>query len=91
MKPVNGLTSWHETHFEVVDEIVRRLNFDEKQETPISKLRNKLGRSGMYDLAEDITDRFEEEFKNFKWDGEFFDEIEKFCIEELDVKLKDYV
>ncbi|MFW6272925.1 MAG: hypothetical protein ACOC2U_04005 [bacterium] len=88
MKPVNGLTSWHETHFEVVDEIVRRLNFDKKQETPISKHYEKVGRGGMYDLAKDITDRFEEKYKDFEWDGNFFDEIEKFCAEELDVNLE---
>ena len=84
METVNGKTSWNETHFEIVDEIVRRLNFDSKGETRLSKLHNQVGRGGLYELAEELTDKFELKFKDREWDGEFFDEIEEFCSFELD-------
>lgn len=91
MKPVNGLTSWHETHYEVVDEMTRRLHKDEDCTQPISKFVEQNGRGGLYELAEELTDEFEEKFKDYEWDGEFFDEIENFCILKLDIELKEYV
>lgn len=37
----------------------------------------------MYELAEELTDKFETLNQNREWDGEFFDEIEAFLIEEF--------
>lgn len=87
MKPVNGLTSWHETHFEIVSEINSRLVDSNVYTSNVHKYREQHGTSAMYGLAEDLTDKFERKFENFEWDGEFIDEIEKFCIEELDKNL----
>lgn len=81
MKPVNGLTSWHETHFEIVSEIVLRLHKDDSTLLKYYNQHNGIG--GMYELAEELTDKFEKKFEDFEWDGEFFDEIEKFCETEL--------
>jgi hypothetical protein len=37
------------------------------------------GTGGIYELAEQWTDEFENLHLDQEWDGEFFDEIEKFC------------
>jgi hypothetical protein len=76
-------TSWIETHHEVVAAITLQL-----EENPIGseRIRNRYeaqGTGGMYELAEELTDKFETLNQNREWDGEFFDEIEAFLIEEF--------
>jgi len=39
----------------------------------------KQGTGGMYELAIDWTNEFEEQNIGREWDGEFFDEVEEFC------------
>ena len=76
-------TSWIETHYEVVAAITLQL-----EENPIGseRIQNRYkaqGTGGMYELAEELTDKFETLNQNREWDGEFFDEIEAFLCEEL--------
>jgi len=73
----NGFTSWQETHFEIARFIS---SYDEDGGGLIGLTAVMQGIGGMYELAEDWTDEFEELNKNRDdWDGEFFDEIESFC------------
>jgi hypothetical protein len=88
MKFPNGFTSWMETHHEVVAFITKQLMvFDHtaaiNQDAPhkIYETASEVGTYGMYDLAKAWTNEFEELNKGRKWDGDgdYFDEIEKFC------------
>lgn len=74
--------SWHETHFEIVQALIMALN--KRVETNMVKERHKeQGTGGMYELAQELTDKFESENMNREWDGEFFDEIDEFLQKEL--------
>jgi hypothetical protein len=72
-----------ETHHEIVTEITERIN----DRTYTGWLRDEQKNNGFcafYDVAEMLTDEFENKFKGREWDGEFWDEIEKFSKEKLD-------
>lgn len=84
MELKNGKASWLETYFEIVSEIISRLN---NQNSPVFKMKQEHGHSILYNFAEELTDKFETKYQNYDWDGEFIDEIEKFAIVELDVNL----
>ena len=75
--------SWTETHFEVVSAIT----FHSRQEPITSKVvaerLEAQGTGGLYELAVELTNEFEEINRNRQWDGEFFDEIEGFIEERL--------
>ena len=78
----NGFTSWYETFFEVVSDITIALT----SSTPpyrIDCTQNKQGHGGLYELAKELTDKFETKNKGVMWDGEFFDSIYKFLDKEL--------
>jgi hypothetical protein len=79
MKFPNGFTSWMETHHEVVAFFERRDTFDEGG--IIQEIADSQGTVGLYELAREWTDEFERLNKGRKWDvdGDFFDEIKKFC------------
>jgi hypothetical protein len=83
----NGFASWQETHYEVVaaitNEIADDLNSGFREDLVHKTLREN-GHGGLYELAEELTDEFELLNKDREWDGEFFDEIERF----LDEKFK---
>lgn len=78
----NGFTSWYETHHELVDMI----SFELRKKFPCEKLRKiseELGTGGAYELAKELTDKFEDLNKGRQWDGEFFEEIEEFARKEF--------
>ena len=76
----NGFQSWQETHFEVVSFI----NDPDNTNSPIiQEVYEENGTGGMYELAEDLTDEFEELNKDKNWDGDFFDEIYSFLFDKL--------
>jgi hypothetical protein len=77
----NGFESWQETHFEVVSEIAKRDYLCTS--TIIENIRESQGIGGLYELAEELTDRFEVLNKDREWDGEFFYEIEQYLNKEL--------
>lgn len=79
----NGFTSWMETHHEVVSAIAIELNKDETTSQIISEWKEAQGTGGMYELAKELTDKFEKANKGREWDGDFFDEIEAFLKIEL--------
>jgi hypothetical protein len=84
----NGFESWQETHYEVVAAITTELiSYDEYSNFNHQLIRTTLqekGHGGLYELANDLTDEFELKNQDREWDGEFFDEIERF----LDEKFK---
>lgn len=81
---VNGFTSWEETHFEVVSAISLQANKDKPCKV-IADIIESQGTGGLYELAEELTDKFEKIHKDRQWDGEFFDAIEAFLDVELDI------
>lgn len=84
MIAINGNTNWAETHFEIVKAIVLEL----ERETPSQKLERisrDEGTGGLWELAESLTDKFEKENEDREWDGEYFDELEKFLSMELGI------
>jgi hypothetical protein len=73
----NGFDNWYETHHEVVSFMERECRRSEDCE--VVKVLYTQGTGGIYELAKEWTDEFEKLNKGREWDGEFFDEIEKFC------------
>jgi hypothetical protein len=83
----NGFAAWQETHYEVVAAITNEIADDlnsEFREDLVHKTLRENGHGGLYELAEELTDEFELLIKGREWDGEFFEEIERF----LDEKFK---
>lgn len=77
----NGLTSWIETHHEIVDIItcLRGLG----NEPFLENINHTMGTTGFYGLANEWTDEFEKKNAGRKWDGEFFDEVDWFVSEKI--------
>ena len=74
---INGFTSWHQTHFEISGWIALQL----RKESPapcVSKRYDANGTGGMYELAKELTNEFEELHAYREWDGDYFDELESF-------------
>lgn len=80
----NGFTSWMETHHEVTAGITNQLQMQEGKGYDVACQR---GTGGTYELAEELTDKFELKYKKYNW-GEselsFFETMEEF----LEVELK---
>jgi len=73
----NGFQSWKETYFEVVSHIVEANN---KGDNVVTDVAASQGTTGLYDLAENTTDLFEEAHLGSNWDEkDFFEEVENFC------------
>jgi hypothetical protein len=84
----NGFSSWAETHFEVIAEITRTWDEDDRElgqkpRNRVERVQDEQGRGGLYELAEELTIKFEQKNKGKAWDGEFFDAIEEFLKTEL--------
>lgn len=78
----NGFSSWQETHFEVVSKI-QELLFPPITSKVINEILENNGTGGIYELAEELTDKFEQENKGREWDGEFYEEVDKFLNKNL--------
>lgn len=77
---VNGFDSWSETHFEVTDFIVTIRNTSNIPNGIIKDIQESQGTAGLWELAVQWTDEFENLNKGRNWeDGDFYDEIEEFC------------
>lgn len=72
----NGFESWHESHFEFIEIILSSL--DSEGSHP-NEVNSKKGIGGLYLLARNMTDQFEQLHAGRIWDGEFFDEVENFA------------
>lgn len=82
---INGKQSWQETHFEVVSAI----SYISRLDSPYGIVADRLeeaGTGGLYELAEELTDEFEVLNQGREWGGEFFEEIEDFINEKLEVR-----
>lgn len=80
----NSFENWYESFFEVTTYIEERLRFyDNNDGNEVEEIHRRVeseGRGGLYLLAKEWTDEFEELNKGREWDGEFFDEIDEFLI-----------
>jgi hypothetical protein len=75
----NGFTSWAETHHEVVQFITNEEQANKIiGEDVVTYIASQMGTGGLYELAMKWTDEFEEKNKDREWDGEFFEELERF-------------
>lgn len=71
-----------ETHHEVVSAIT--LDLQQKFISPlIYNKQMEMGRGGLYELAEELTDEFEKMHEGYEWDGDFFDTIEEFLVDKF--------
>lgn len=80
----NGFASWREIHYMICEGITEALNQEEDKIPPL--LQNIDGFGGRWELAEHLTNKFEENHKGTEWDGNFFDEIQSFIEVEFQIK-----
>lgn len=83
---VNGFKSWAETHYFVSAAIEHALDGDNYFFENINKARDIQEADGMFaltELAERLTDKFEEMNEKREWDGEWIEELDDFLIKEL--------
>ena len=78
----NGFESWYETFYEIVAEITF-WRHDPYPPLKIKNIADEYGTGGLYELAKELTDKFELLYKDREWDGEFFEEISEFLETEL--------
>ena len=76
----NGITSYLETYYEIVNGITNSLNLSGNKANLTAESQ---GIGELYELAESLTDKFELQNKDRKWDGEFYDTIDKYLKKEL--------
>lgn len=81
----NGLDCWKETYYEVVDAITVEMVKDKPTGTAMKREESQ-GRGGLWELADELTNKFERQNKGREWDGDFFDELEVFLEKELHPK-----
>jgi hypothetical protein len=80
----NGFTSWQETHYEVVSFLTLALEREHDLfYNMLGELVSNKGIGHLYELAEGLTDMFEGLNCGREWDGEFFEELESFMLQEL--------
>lgn len=79
---MKDLTGYLETHYEVVSAIEHDLqnHFDGK----IHRLVELNGMGAKWELAKDITDKFEKMHEDREWDGDWLDTLEDFILEEFE-------
>lgn len=77
----NGIRSWSETFYEIVDHLTCSLVRNDKNKLAQAAVARE-GRTALYDLAEELTDEFEKLFTGMRWGidegGEFLEAIDKF-------------
>lgn len=74
--------SWHETHFEMTQAIARS---EHLSGSTANKIVTEQGTGGLYDLARQLTDKFETQHKNTIWGEDLIyqDELSNFLDQEL--------
>lgn len=84
----NGFSSWQETHFEVVKEITREDENGEYFHESVAEIHLDNGIGGLWELAEELTDKFEKEHQGVEWgqdeNADWLDALDEF----LTVNLK---
>lgn len=79
---VSGFDDWIETYYE----IVRTITWVEQTKdnsSIVAVTRNHKGVGGLYELAKELTDKFEKLYVGRDWNGEYYDKIEEFLKKEL--------
>jgi hypothetical protein len=80
----NGFDSWQKTHFEVVEVLCYIRSLEEgKQPKSFSEMVDQSATDEMYQLALNLTNKFEAETKGRKRERFLFDEIEDFVWNEV--------
>ena len=79
-------TSWLETYFEVVSAIAIERESDNPAPL-VEQVNSTLGTGGFYELAVELTDKFEKANEGREWDGEYFEAVDEFMYKILN-KLK---
>lgn len=79
----NGFTSWHETHYEIVQAITLIWTQDEPYGI-VAEWHEAQGHGGLYELAKKLTDEFEQEHTDTDWDDiGYFETLESWLNEKL--------
>ncbi len=87
----NGFTAWHETHFEIVQGItfdIEKHNENPGYESTATQRHDVQGHGGLYELAREWTDEFEDKYKGKEWgmdELDYFETVEGFVVEKLKV------
>lgn len=80
----NGFESWQKTHFEVVEVLcyMRDLELDKKPKN-FADLIDQSATNELYNLALELTNKYEEQTVGKKRERSLFDEIEEFVWKEV--------
>lgn len=80
----NGFDSWQKTHFEVVEALCYLRDIEEpSRNKSFTEMLNRSATEALYQLARELTDKFEETTKGQPRDRTLFEEIEEFVAEEV--------
>mgnify|MGYP000874211041 CR=1 FL=1 len=81
---MKDLESYLEVHYEIVQAITIESLKDEPQ-GKVLQAQEENGHGGLYMLAKELTDKFQEKYENVVWgvELEYFDTIEEFIQTEL--------
>ena len=80
----NGFESWQKTHFEVVEVLVYMRSLEEdKKPKSFDEFADQSATEEMYNLALNLTNKYEEQTKGKKRERSLFDEIEDFVWSEV--------
>ncbi|WP_300598514.1 hypothetical protein [Niabella sp.] len=85
----NGFDSWQKTHFEVVEALCYLRDIEEpNQAKNFNEMLNRSATEALYQLARELTDKFEETTKGQPRDRTLFEEIEAFVAEEVKARAR---
>ena len=80
----NGFASWQKTHFEVVEVLCYMRNLEEgKTSKSFEEMIDNSATDELYNLALELTNKFEAQTKDKPRERNLFDEIEDFVWEEV--------
>ena len=80
----NGFESWQKTHFEVVEVLVYLRNLEDgKKPKAFSEALDQSASRELYNLALELTNKYEEQTQGKERQRSLFDEIEDFVWGEL--------
>lgn len=80
------LTNLLEVHYEIVDKISLNIMEDymfPNPSSPLVRIYNGSGRNALYEIAKELTLKFQEKYKDHTFDGDFIDLIDAFMNEEI--------
>jgi len=73
-----------EAHYEIASMLDRSRLLPESMQPPVIRsINEESGTGGFWEFAEELAREFSSIHRNRDWDGEFFDEIEKFVTERV--------